>query len=56
MTMKSRTLKEGAVARPKFVEALSRGLDVLAPFSQGLWSGNQDIARITDCQSPPCRG
>src|SRR5690554_3368195 len=37
----------------KFVEALSRGLDVLRAFSQGsVILGNQDIARITKLPKP----
>ena len=37
----------------KFVEALSRGLDVLRAFSQGaVVMGNQDIARITGLPKP----
>ncbi|HBF92741.1 MAG TPA: IclR family transcriptional regulator, partial [Marinobacter adhaerens] len=37
----------------KFVEALSRGLDVLRAFSQGpVILGNQDIARITGLPKP----
>ena len=37
----------------KFVEALSRGLDVLRAFSQGsVILGNQDIARITNLPKP----
>lgn len=37
----------------KFVEALSRGLDVLRAFSQGsVILGNQDIARLTGLPSP----
>ena len=42
------TLKESPAKDRKFVEALSRGLDVLRAFSQGsVVMGNQDIARIT---------
>lgn len=37
----------------KFVEALSRGLNVLRAFSQGsVILGNQDIARLTDLPKP----
>ena len=37
----------------KFVEALSRGLDVLRAFSQGsVILGNQDIARLTNLPKP----
>lgn len=37
----------------KFVEALSRGLDVLRAFGQGsAILGNQDIARLTDLPKP----
>jgi len=37
----------------KFVEALSRGLDVLRAFSQGsVILGNQDIAHITALPKP----
>lgn len=47
----------GGAAKPekdrKFVEALSRGLDVLRAFSQGsVILGNQDIARLTGLPKP----
>ena len=39
----------------KFVEALSRGLDVLRAFSQGsVILGNQDIARLTEALAAYC--
>lgn len=49
--------KDGLPVKPekdrKFVEALSRGLDVLRAFSQGsVILGNQDIARLTDLPKP----
>ena len=49
--------KDGAPVKPekdrKFVEALSRGLDVLRAFSQGsVILGNQDIARLTGLPKP----
>ncbi len=44
---------EKPVKDRKFVEALSRGLDVLRAFSQGsVILGNQDIARITELPKP----
>ncbi|WP_373184497.1 IclR family transcriptional regulator [Halopseudomonas sp.] len=48
------TLSEATPAKDrKFVEALSRGLDVLRAFSQGsVVMGNQDIARITGLPKP----
>jgi DNA-binding IclR family transcriptional regulator len=48
------TLSEDTPAKDrKFVEALSRGLDVLRAFSQGaVVMGNQDIARITGLPKP----
>ncbi|WP_304641436.1 IclR family transcriptional regulator [Pseudomonas sp.] len=47
------TMKDPAVKDRKFVEALSRGLDVLRAFSQGsVVMGNQDIARITGLPKP----
>ncbi len=48
------TLKETLPGKDrKFVEALSRGLDVLRAFSQGaVVMGNQDIARITGLPKP----
>jgi len=49
--------KDGQPIKPekdrKFVEALSRGLDVLRAFSQGsVILGNQDIARLTGLPKP----
>ncbi len=51
------TTATGKPAKPekdrKFVEALSRGLDVLRAFSQGsVILGNQDIARLTGLPKP----
>lgn len=46
-------LTEATPKDRKFVEALSRGLDVLRAFSQGaVVMGNQDIARITGLPKP----
>lgn len=46
-------VKESPAKDRKFVEALSRGLDVLRAFSQGsVVMGNQDIARITGLPKP----
>ena len=47
------TVKDAPAKDRKFVEALSRGLDVLRAFSQGsVVMGNQDIARITGLPKP----
>jgi DNA-binding IclR family transcriptional regulator len=47
------SMKDPVVKDRKFVEALSRGLDVLRAFSQGsVVMGNQDIARITGLPKP----
>jgi len=46
-------IEQSPVKDRKFVEALSRGLDVLRAFSQGaVVMGNQDIARITGLPKP----
>lgn len=53
MNEDSQLIQEPAVKDRKFVEALSRGLDVLRAFSQGtVVMGNQDIARITGLPKP----
>ena len=63
MTLNTKTKAELVEASPdapekpekdrKFVEALSRGLDVLRAFSQGsVILGNQDIARLTGLPKP----